>query len=111
MPGASTGIEKEKPNIKDYLLYPNYPNPFKNSTKIRYCISRPSEVSLSIYNLQGQLIKSLVGESKNAGTHEVIWDKTGDNGSTATPGTYIYKLSVSNNENTLEFSEKMMLVK
>ncbi len=112
IPGQTTAVDKLLINERrNPSLYSNYPNPFKNSTKIRYYIPGPSTVNLRIYNLQGQLIKTLVNSNKPEGTYEVVWDKDGDHGSAVLPGTYVYKLNVRDNHNSYVLSKKMVLVK
>jgi len=58
----------------DFKLESIYPNPFNSSVIVRYRIGRPSEVSISIYNICGQKIQSLVNGIFEAGNYENIWD-------------------------------------
>jgi gluconolactonase len=79
-----------------FELYPNYPNPFNPSTKIRYTITKGSEVKLSVYTLLGQEVATLVNEYKPTGSYEETF-----NAGKLASGTYIYRLdagsfSVSN---------------
>ena len=71
-------------------LYPNYPNPFNPTTTIRYQIPVGSEVDLSIYNLLGQKIATLVAGEKKAGAYSVEWNPGG-----IASGVYFYKLSTT----------------
>jgi hypothetical protein len=71
-------------------LQQNYPNPFNPSTTIEFSISKPSYVSLKIFNLLGQEVANLVSENKSAGAHKVIW-----NPGNMTTGTYFYKLETN----------------
>jgi hypothetical protein len=57
-------------------LYNAYPNPFNPSTMIKYSLSAPAKVKLSIYNLRGQKVKTLVEDMMPAGIHEVQWNGT-----------------------------------
>ncbi|MDP6036929.1 MAG: DUF5011 domain-containing protein, partial [Candidatus Latescibacteria bacterium] len=57
-----------------FELHPNHPNPFNPSTTIRYTLSEVSDVQLVIYNIQGQIVRTLFAGSQGAGTFEVIWD-------------------------------------
>ncbi len=70
-----------------YALQQNHPNPFNPVTKINYQLPIISEVDLSIYNLLGQKIASLVNERQQAGFHQVEWDATG-----FSSGIYYYRL-------------------
>jgi|GEM_PF-1271815 len=72
-----------------FRLYQNYPNPFNPSTVIRYQIPEVSHVKLTIYNLLGQKVVTLVDEELIPGVYEVIWDANG-----TASGMYLYRLTV-----------------
>lgn len=76
----------------EYVLGQNYPNPFNPSTTIRYAIGKRSNVSLSIYNLLGQKLRTLVSGEQTTGTYAVVWDGLTDSGSQAASGVYVYHL-------------------
>lgn len=88
-------------------LHPNYPNPFNPSTTIRYEIHTNTDVSINVYNVFGQKVRTLVNGQQSAGYHQVIWDATNDNGVQVASGVYYYRLETS------DFSEtkKMLLIK
>ena len=73
-----------------YGLFQNYPNPFNLETEIRYQLPNSSEVSLSIYNLMGQKIKTLINTYHSAGFYSVKWDGTNNQGMKIASGIYIY---------------------
>ena len=77
---------------KTMMLEQNYPNPFNPSTTIRYAVPEAGEISLKIYNLNGQLVKTLVSGVVTAGNHQVVWDGTDSSGSQVASGAYLYKL-------------------
>jgi len=83
-----------------YSLAQNYPNPFNPETAINFSIKQAGKVSLKIYNLQGQLIRSLVDEDKLAGSYSIIWNGTNDQGIRVSSGTYLYTLKVNGFEDT-----------
>ncbi|GLR19970.1 serine hydrolase [Portibacter lacus] len=87
--GRTSSTFNVNPNVKSVY---NYPNPFTDQTTIDYFIAQPSDVNLSIYNMQGQEVANLVNGYKDAGKHTVRWRCTSDNGSRVEPGIYIYKL-------------------
>jgi N-acetylneuraminic acid mutarotase len=76
---------------RQYVLYQNYPNPFNPKTTINYTVGAtgrsPVQVELSIYNVLGQKVCTLVSEKQKAGTYEVEWDATG-----FASGIYLYSL-------------------
>lgn len=92
-----------------YSLYQNYPNPFNPSTSIRYFVGGdgPAEVSLRIYNVAGQLVKTLVDGRKLPGEHEEIWEGKNDNDQEVASGMYFYRLKVADYAET----KKMVLLR
>jgi hypothetical protein len=99
--------DERDPMASGYHLYPNYPNPFNPSTTIRYQVAGNSKVSLKIYNTLGQEIRTLVNESQNSGTHQIIWNGRDNQGLSVSSGLYICKLQVGS---TVK-SNKMLLIK
>jgi len=77
----------------DITLYANYPNPFNPETRIKYKITAPDKINLSIFNTRGQKIKELVNKNQAAGTYTVVWDGKTANDQPAASGVYIYKLT------------------
>lgn len=76
-------------------LYQNFPNPFNPQTKIRFEIPRTEKsavkVTLTIYNLHGQRIRTLMDEEKAAGMHQVMWDGLDEEGCPVAAGIYLYQ--------------------
>ena len=83
---ADTDQEPGRPN--SFTLYQNYPNPFNPVTIINYQLSMTNDVKLTIYNLLGQKVATLVSEKQKAGHHHVEWDASG-----FASGVYYYRLS------------------
>ncbi len=88
-------------------LYQNYPNPFNPTTTINYSLKVNSKVSLNIYNIKGQKVKTLVDETLESGNHTVIWNGKDDNNKSVSSGIYFYKMKTYNHEQT----KKMILIK
>ena len=90
-----------------YRLAQNFPNPFNPSTTIKFDMREKGNVTLKIYNVAGQLVKTLVDGVKDAGAYSITWDGTNNLGSRVSSGVYFYKM------NTKHFSEtkKMVLLK
>jgi hypothetical protein len=71
-----TGIDDEIAMPVVYRLNQNYPNPFNPITIIHYQLPKTSDVELSVYNLLGQKVATLVSERQQSGQHQVKWDAT-----------------------------------
>ena len=87
--------------------HPNYPNPFNPSTIISYSIPENADVMLTIYDMRGRMIKSLVNKHQAAGRYLVEWNATDRYGGNVGAGVYIYQLRSGNKT----FSQKMVLMK
>ena len=88
----TTSIKKhETKTPKAFHLNQNYPNPFNPSTTIKYTLSESDKISLTIYNIIGQKIVTLVNEYKHPGEHEIRWKPKGLHS-----GIYFYKLQLGN---------------
>ncbi|MCK4654336.1 MAG: T9SS type A sorting domain-containing protein [Candidatus Cloacimonetes bacterium] len=89
-------------------LYGNYPNPFNPSTTISFSVSQTSSfVTLDIFNIKGQKVKTLINEALSAGQHSVVWNGKDEKGKNVSSGVYFYKLNTGNYEKT----KKMILLK
>jgi hypothetical protein len=84
---ASTLDPEKLPSVSRFQLHQNFPNPFNPKTIINYELSIANDVDLSIYNLLGQKVATLVSEKQNAGYHQVEWDASG-----FASGLYYYKI-------------------
>ncbi|MGE5402296.1 MAG: FlgD immunoglobulin-like domain containing protein, partial [Ignavibacteriales bacterium] len=73
-------------------LSQNYPNPFNPTTNIKYQLSADSKVTINVYNMLGQLVKTLFNGQQEAGYYTINWDGTNEYGSKVTSGVYIYRL-------------------
>jgi len=78
----------------DFILKQNYPNPFNPETAIEYQLPRASEVEISIFNLQGQKVTTLVKEYQIVGTHKIIWNGIDESDRSVASGVYLYRLQV-----------------
>ncbi|MCP4708197.1 MAG: T9SS type A sorting domain-containing protein [Planctomycetes bacterium] len=93
-----TGIADRDRNLIDqklpkYTLFQNYPNPFNPITTISFELTGPSELKLGIYNIGGQLVKSLIiDKTYKAGIHSVDWDGRDNRGQEVSSGIYLYRM-------------------
>jgi hypothetical protein len=96
----------------DYSLQQNYPNPFNPSTSIEFSVPVNSNVRLTIYNLLGQVVTTIVNEEISAGNYSVIWNGTDKNGLQVSSGVYLYKMQANGNNGTpYSQTKKMILLK
>ena len=80
----------------ELTLFHNYPNPFNPATNIHFWLPKAGHVELSIYNLQGQLVKRLMHEMLPGGSHQVVWHGTDSAGNRQGTGLYIAELIFNN---------------
>jgi len=90
-----------------FSLDHNYPNPFNPSTTIQYSVGKTMNVSMKVYNLNGQLVRTLVSESHTPGTYQTRWNGRDAKGRMVPSGLYIYRYTAGKYIK----SYKMMLVK
>ena len=76
----------------EFALHNNYPNPFNPVTNITYDIAQNSEVTLEIYNVMGQRVRTLAQGSHEPGRYRVMWNATNDYGQSLSSGMYIYRI-------------------
>ena len=79
-----------------FALHQNYPNPFNPFTEIQFDIPSTTQINVSIFNLMGQKVKTLVNEQVTPGYHAVHWDGTNENGVSVSTGMYFYTLNTGN---------------
>jgi hypothetical protein len=78
-----------------FKLRQNAPNPFNKLTVINYQLPKTGQVSLAVYNISGQRVKTLVEQQQQqAGAHSVTWNGRDGNGRTVANGVYLYRLQV-----------------
>jgi hypothetical protein len=90
-----------------FELSQNYPNPFNPDTKIQFAVPTKSYVNLTVYNIRGQKVRTLVDEELDVGWKSVTWDGKDDSGSEVASGIYLYKVVAGD----FVESKKMMMLK
>ena len=90
-----------------FALHQNYPNPFNPITKINYDLPEQSDVTITIYDMLGRQVKTLVNQTQDAGYKSIIWNATNNYGKPVSAGIYLYQIYAGNNMQT----KKMVLLK
>jgi hypothetical protein len=100
-------VEAVVPVPNEYVVFKNYPNPFNPATKIKFQLPEAQNVKLTIYDMRGSKIRTLVNTNYPAGEHVVSWDATDNNGNRVASGLYVYRFEAG------RFSKinKMILLK
>jgi hypothetical protein len=112
---ASTGVDDEnhgEEKLIEFALSQNYPNPFNPKTTIRFKVEGqrlkvPIPTTLKIYNVLGEVVRTLVNEPKWAGNYTVQWDGKNDKGEQLASGVYFYELRAGDHTS----AKKMVLLK
>ena len=107
---VNTGVTSSAPGEAPFMrfeLEQNYPNPFNPSTTIEYTLNSSDNVQLQIYDIKGEMIKTLVNDFQNSGNYKVIWNGTNSRGERLTSGVYFYSIKSGNTLST----KKMILLK
>jgi subtilisin family serine protease len=96
LPKPSEEVASAQSPVTSYELSQNYPNPFNPTTTISFALPEGGEVTLAIYNTNGQLVKTLISGEMNAGRHNVVWDATNARGEHVASGVYLYVIKAAN---------------
>ena len=101
----ATSIELFSQKIpSEYKLFQNYPNPFNPETHIKYEIPKTSSVEITVYNMLGQKIRTILNEVQNPGVYEIVWNGTNDEEINVSSGVYLYVIK------TKDFFASMKMV-
>ncbi|MBU0712301.1 carboxypeptidase regulatory-like domain-containing protein [bacterium] len=104
---SALAIDSQEEIPTKFALKPNYPNPFNPETTIEFALPKTSKVTLTIYNLMGQMVQELVQNEYPAGYQRVIWNGQDSRGNVVGSGVYIYTLKAGNFSQT----RKMILMR
>ena len=101
-------INDDAQNIpNNFELTQNYPNPFNPSTSINFTVPSLSDVNISVYDINGRLVNTLINNTLAAGTYDVVWNGNDMTGNSVSAGIYIYNLT----SGETSITNKMILVK
>jgi len=101
---SDADIIQPEPNV---LYARNYPNPFNPETTIHFNIPTKGKTTVEVFNIKGQLVKTLLNDSVNAGEHRVTWSGLDNNGASVTSGVYFYRVQTESDS----LVNKMILLK
>ncbi|TET44839.1 T9SS type A sorting domain-containing protein [candidate division TA06 bacterium] len=109
---GSVGVEerlKERlsSESKMYLLWQNWPNPARGQTAISFNVPEPTHATVSIYDVAGRMVSTLLDDHVSAGRHSVNWDGRDQSGKEVPSGIYIYRLTAGNHN----LARKLVLVR
>jgi arabinogalactan endo-1,4-beta-galactosidase len=95
------------PSPNKFQLYQNYPNPFNPGTTIQYSITKRTHVQIGVFNILGELVKTLVDETEEAGMHSTSWEGRNEFSGPVPSGVYFIRLDADGNSQT----RKIVLLK
>jgi len=101
------GSEEEEQIVNTFMLEQNYPNPFNPETSIRFQIPQTIKTSLTIYNVLGQKVKTLVNNKLSAGSYTMRWSGLNNQGNPVGTGVYFYRIEAGEFVKT----RKMLFIK
>ena len=90
-----------------YALHQNYPNPFNPVTNLSYDLPENAMVNITIYDMMGRIVSTLVNENQSAGYKTLRWNATNNTGQPVSAGVYIYTIQAGDFNKT----KKMILLK
>ena len=102
---ASNDVINHLPHA--FNVYNNYPNPFNPVTTLRYDLPEDALVNITIYDIMGRIVRTLINSQQNAGFKSIQWNATNDAGSPLSAGLYLYKIQAD----YLVQTRKMVLLK
>jgi hypothetical protein len=100
-------IKKKGSKVSGGYSMSNHPNPFNPATEISFSLPERAQVSLVIYNILGEKVKTLVNQTMEAGNYNVTWDSKDEAGNSVASGIYFYRLKTENFDKTM----RMLLMK
>ncbi|MFQ5652300.1 MAG: FlgD immunoglobulin-like domain containing protein [bacterium] len=103
----TTDIAEPTTIPSEFMLQQNFPNPFNPSTQIFYSLSKATGVELTIHNVAGQTVRTLVNEFQTAGPKSIVWNGLDDRSTAVTSGLYFFQLRAG----VFQETKKMILIR
>jgi hypothetical protein len=105
-----TDVEHFNGDIPEtFTLLGNYPNPFNVSTTICYSLPTSTDIRLNIYNLKGEIVRTLINQHQSAGTFKISWNGRNNNNVRVASGIYIYRMEINTGREIVSQSRQMLL--
>jgi hypothetical protein len=105
---GAVGIDDDNDGLPaEYALKQNYPNPFNPETNIEYQLPQAGLVTIEIFNILGQNVRTLLSENRDAGVHTAHWNGVNNDGQMVPSGIYFYRITSGNYSET----KKMVMIK
>lgn len=96
LPEAASGLTVLSAAPPGDYLFQNFPNPFRLSTTIAYMLSKECAVKVSVFDVHGRRVRTLLTESQGPGRYSAVWDGLDESGREVSPGIYFYRLDADN---------------
>lgn len=107
-PGSALNIESREGISENFIIYQNYPNPFNSTTIISLQLREPADISVNIYNIRGQLVRSIEPGFHSTGKLTILWDGRDIDGNVMSTGVYFYRMIINGN---ITGTRKMLLLR
>jgi FlgD Ig-like domain len=104
--GGTSGVARPPVSGYRWALSQNSPNPCVTTTSISFEMARSGVVAIKVYNAAGQMVRTLVNERQESGSHQVAWDGTNDSGAHVSSGVYFYKMEAG----AFRATKKMLVI-
>jgi len=91
-------VTNEDPYLSSPIVVTAYPNPFTNQVNIRYNLDKSSQVKLQVYNLRGQLVKTIISDNQSKGEQLAVWEGCDNSGRHLASGIYFLRMEIDGNQ-------------
>ena len=105
--GNALSVNPDAKIPNQLALHPNHPNTFNPVTTLRYDLSKDTMVNITIYDMMGRVVKTMINRQQNAGFKSVQWNAINDKGAPVSAGIYLYMIQ----EGEFRKTKKMVLLK
>lgn len=112
IPGISTSVTQGvNDGLASDIALHTFPNPFNNGTHIRFTLTEPTDLSVSVHTVDGKLIRRIGGGTRSSGMHDVYWDGHGEDGARVPVGFYLFSITGSSSGEASPWRRVLPLMK